>query len=90
MNKLGASLMHIAAKFDQVELIDWIIQYEGIKTIKEQMYNGATCLHFACATNSVRSMKKIVQTVPSLINIQMMNGVTALYLGNFKQLFFQD
>lgn len=77
----GATLVHIAAKFDQIDLIDWIVAYEGIRSIKEQMYNGATCLHFACSTNSIRSMKKILKTVPNLINIQMMNGVTALYLG---------
>ena len=70
-------------------MIEWIIDYEGVKSIKEQMYNGATCLHFACATNSLKSLKTILKTVPNLINIQMMNGVTPLYLGkNILSLIF--
>jgi len=75
--------MHLAAKFDQIELVEWIINYEGVRSIKELMYNGASCLHFACASSSFRCIKKIIEAVPSLVNNQMMNGVTSLYLGYY-------
>lgn len=36
--------MHLAAKFDQIELIEWLLEYEGGKAVKALTFNGATCL----------------------------------------------
>lgn len=38
--------MHLAAKFDQTEIIDWLLRIEGIKAFKLQTFNGATCMYF--------------------------------------------
>ncbi len=51
----GATPAHLAAKFDQLELIDWILANRGTGPFKEQAYNGATCLHFACASGALNA-----------------------------------
>lgn len=76
----GATIIHLASKFDQLELIEWILDTYGNLYFKEQTYNGATCLHFACATNSFKTIVRLTTAVPSLVNMQMMNGVTPFYL----------
>lgn len=76
----GATIVHLASKFDQLELIESILENHGNKSFKEQTYNGATCLHFACATNSFKTLIRLVKAVPNLVNAQMMNGVTPFYL----------
>lgn len=77
----GATILHLACKFDQLALVNWILVNDGAKCAKMQTFNGGTCLHFAAATNSLSSVRKILEVAPSLINVQMMNGVTAIYLG---------
>ena len=74
----------MASKFDQVKLVEWLLQSgdnRGGKLAKMQTLNGATPLHFAVVTNSINSIKLLLEYVPSLINVQMQNGVTAIYLG---------
>lgn len=39
----GCTVIHLAAKFDQLEIIEWILQIEGVKAAKQQTFNGATC-----------------------------------------------
>ena len=80
----GATILHLASKFDQVKLVEWLLQSsnnKGGKLAKMQTLNGATSLHFAVVTNSINSIKLLLEYVPSLINMQMQNGVTAIYLG---------
>lgn len=72
--------MHLAAKFDQLHLIEWLVANHGTSSFKEQTYTGATCLHYACASNAFKILVRLVQLAPSLLNIQMVNGVTAFYL----------
>lgn len=43
----GASLIHLAAKFDQLEVVEWLLEVEGEKVAKLQTLNGATC-NFQC------------------------------------------
>ena len=73
--------MHLAAKFDQANLVKWILKSDNGQSAKVQTYNGATCLHFAVVTNAVNSLKILLEIVPSLVNVQMANGVTPVYLG---------
>lgn len=76
----GATVIHLASKFDRVNLIEWLIEHHSTDVFREQTYNGASCLHFACASNSFKTLAKLTTFFPSLINIQMMNGVTPFYL----------
>ena len=86
----GATILHLAAKFDRISLIEWILDREGVKAAKVQTYNGASCLHFACATGSFQAVKIILQAVPNYINLQMVNGVTPAYLSElWKQPTYQ-
>ena len=74
----------MASKFDQAKLVDWILKSDKGKSAKVQTHNGATCLHFAVAANAANSARLLLETVPSLINMQMTNGVTSIYLGRFE------
>ncbi len=73
----GATIIHLASKFNQIALLDWIFKNFGTSPFKELSFNGASCLHFACSNNSLNAVKKLLQILPNLINIQMMNGITA-------------
>ena len=77
----GANLLHLASKFEQTKLVEWILKSDKGKSAKVQTYNGATCLHFAVAANATSSARLLLEAVPSLINMQMTNGVTPIYLG---------
>lgn len=80
MSLVGANIAHLAAKFDHLHLIEWLVAERGSSLVKEQTYTGATCLHYACASNAFKSLARLVQVAPSLLNVQMVNGVTAFYL----------
>ena len=76
----GATIAHLASKFNHLSILEWLYDVEGVSSLKQQTYNGATCMHFAVASNSFECLKKLVELVPSLVNIQMSNGVTPIYL----------
>lgn len=76
----GASIWHLSSKFDQIDLIDWLIGFEGIKGAQAFTFNGATCHHFAASANANRCLKRLIQIMPSYVNNQMVNGITPIYL----------
>ena len=77
----GATIIHLASKFDHTNIVEWLLSREGTKLAKYQTFNGASCLHFACANNSFNTLKLLVHAAPSFVNVQMNNGVTPVYLG---------
>lgn len=76
----GATIWHLSSKFDQIDLIDWLIGFEGTEGAEAFTFNGATCHHFAASANAVRCLKRLIQIIPSYVNIQMVNGITPIYL----------
>jgi hypothetical protein len=38
-------------------------------------------MHFAVTANAMNCVKKLIETMPNMVNVQMMNGVTPVYLG---------
>lgn len=65
-----------------------IIARFGIK-INSIIMNIISCknlkgIHFAASTNSMKCLRRLMQVIPGYINIQMINGVTPVYLGIFQ------
>ena len=76
----GATLLHLASKFDRSDIVEWILKTHGSSPAKSLTYSGVCCLHFASASASVKTVKALLDAVPNFVNLQMINGVTPVYL----------
>ena len=74
-------VLHIASKYGQNRFIEWYFKYFDLQDAALKTNNGATCLHFACASGSYMCVKNIVAAAPETINIKTKNGLTPIYLG---------
>uniref|UniRef100_A0A673G7T5 Espin n=1 Tax=Sinocyclocheilus rhinocerous TaxID=307959 RepID=A0A673G7T5_9TELE len=75
----GATVLHLASRFNHHEIIDWLLKSgEGDPTVATD--TGALPVHYAAAKGDLPSLRLLLEHSPQVVNFQTKNGATPLYL----------
>lgn len=78
---IGATIFHIASKYNQTDVVKWIIGHDQEKNLRVRSNQGLNALHFACLNGSLECVKILLAAVPHYLNEKTKLGLTPIYLG---------